>query len=109
MPDFIRALLQSNPTRFVSYATLAAVWLVVKGSEALGSPIAPDSEVALAVATIVGAIATELIRRLVYSPKTAAEIVSTTTTANAPAKAAEILGGTPPAVAPEELPGGAKP
>ena len=106
MPDFIREMLQANPTRFVAYGTTAAIWLVVKGSEALGSPIAPDSEVALAVGTIAAFIVTEVIRRLVYSPKTTAEIVSTTTTANAPAKAAEILGGTPPAVQPEDLPGG---
>lgn len=106
MTDFIKGLLQANPVRFVSYATAAAVWLVVKGSELAGVPLAADSDVALAVATIVGFLVTEIIRRLVYSPKTTAEIVSTTTTANAPAKAAEILGGAPPAVQPADLPGG---
>lgn len=107
MPDLILSWIQSNPVRLVSYATAAAVWAVVKVSELAGSPLAPDSDVALAAATIVGFVVTELIRRLVYSPKTTAEIVATTTTANAPAKAAEILGGTPPAVQPEDLPGGA--
>ena len=109
MPEFIRHLLQSNPARFVAYGTTAAIWLVVKGSELIGVPIAADSEVALAVGTIAAFIVTEVIRRLVYSPKTAAEIVSNTTTSNAPATAAQILGGTPPAVQPEDLPGGANP
>lgn len=104
--DLIKGQLQANPARFVAYGTTAGIWLAVKGSEFLGIPIAPDSEVALAVGTLVAFLVTELIRKLVYSPKTTAEIVATTTTANAPAKAAEILGGTPPAVQPADLPGG---
>jgi len=107
--DLIRGLLQANPVRFVSYATAAAVWAVVKVSALAGVPLAPDSDVALAVATIVGFVMTEVIRRLVYSPKTAAQIVAQTTTATAPATAAEILGGTPPAVQPADLPGGTYP
>lgn len=107
MMDIIKGLLQANPVRFVSYATAAAVWGTVKLSELAGVPLAPDSDVALAVATVVGFVVTEIIRRLVYSPKTAAQIVAQTTTASAPAAAAEILGGAPPAVQPADLPGGA--
>lgn len=105
MPDFIKSLLQSNPVRFVSYATAATVWAVVKLSELAGVPVAPDSDVALAAATIVGFIVTEVIRRLVYSPKTAAEIVAKTTTTTADANANAVLEGTPPAVQPDQLPG----
>ena len=99
---FIRGMLQTNPARFVSYATLAAVWLVVKLSEAAGAPIAPDSDVALAVSTIVAFIVTEVIRRLVYSPATVAEIVASTPAPEATAEA--IIEGSPPAVQPEDLP-----
>lgn len=106
MLDFIRGLLQTNPARFVGYATLGATWLVVKGSELLGAPIAADSEVALAVATIVGFLATELIRRLAYSPDTVAKIIAQTPTGQQAATAAEVLEGAPPAVAPKDLPGG---
>lgn len=106
MVDLIRGLLQANPVRFVSYATAAAVWGVVKLSALAGVPLAPDSDVALAVATVVGFLMTEVIRRLVYSPKTASEIVAQTTTTSAPAAAAQILGGAPPAVQPADLPGG---
>jgi hypothetical protein len=105
MLDFIRGLLQTNPARFVGYATVAATWIVVKGSELLGSPVAPESEVVLAVGTIVAFIATEVIRRLVYSPAAVAKIIDQTTPANQPAMEAGVLGGPPPAQ-PADLPGG---
>jgi hypothetical protein len=106
MIEFIKTLLRSNPVRFVSYATAASVWLVVKGSELAGVPLAADSDVALAVATIVGFLVTEIIRRLVYSPKTVSEILTQTTTTTADAAAAQVLSGAPPAVQPADLPGG---
>jgi hypothetical protein len=104
MPEFIKSLLQTNPARFVAYGTTAAIWLVVWGTEALGIPVAPDSELALAVGTIAAFVVTEVIRRLVYSPKTASEIVAKTTTTTAAANATAVLEGTPPAVQPAELP-----
>ena len=107
MLDLIKGLLQTNPARFVSYATIAAVWLVVKGSEAIGAPLAADSEVALAVATIVGFIATEVIRRLVYSPANVAQIVTQIPAGAKAETAAAVLEGAPPAVSPDDLPGGA--
>ncbi len=106
MLPFIKGLLLTNPTRLVSYATLAATWAVVKGSELLGSPVAPDSEVALAVGTIVTFIATEVIRRLVYSPATVATITAQVPSGQQAATAAAITEGAPPAVQPADLPGG---
>ena len=108
MTDFIKSLLQANPVRFVNYAVAAAVWAVVKGSELAGSPLAPDSDVALAVATLVGFGVTELIRRLVYSPKTVSEIVAQTPPGARAETSAALLGGSPPAVQPQDLPGGAE-
>ena len=109
MLDFIKGLLQANPVRFVSYATAAAVWGTVKLSELAGVPIAADSDVALAVATVVGFVVTEIIRRLVYSPKTVSEIVAQTPQGAQAATASAVLEGAPPAVQPADLPGGAKP
>lgn len=106
MPDFIRDLLQSNPARFVAYGTTAAIWLAVKGSELIGVPIAADSDVALAVGTIAAFIVTEVIRRLVYSPKTVAEISRQTPPGAGEAVATAIEEGSPPVVKPADLPGG---
>jgi len=65
--EFIRNLLATEAARFISYGTALAVWAAIKGSELVGSPIAPGSEQALAVATLATFILTEAIRHFVYS------------------------------------------
>lgn len=105
MLDFIKGLLQREPARFVAYGAAAAVWAVSRLGVSLGVSI-PD-EIILAVATVVTFVLTEVIRRLVYSPSAVAEIVAQTPPGAQAEAAAQIEGGTPPAVKPEDLPGGA--
>jgi hypothetical protein len=104
MWELIKGMLQREPARLVAYGTAAAVWAVTRLGAYLGVEV-PD-EITLAVATIATFVLTEVIRRLVYSPSTVAEIVSQTTPANQPAMEAAIQDGTPPAVQPADLPGG---
>lgn len=104
MWDFIKGLLQREPARFVAYGAAAAVWAVTRIGVLAGVEV-PD-EVTLAVATVVTFVLTEVIRRLVYSPSTVAQIVEQTTAANKGAMAAAVEGGAPPAVQPADLPGG---
>jgi hypothetical protein len=106
MADFIKGLLQREPARFVSYATVGVVWVLVKGSALVGYPIAADSDVALAVATIVGFFVTEAIRYVVYAPATVAEIVAQIPPGAKAETAAAVMEGAPPAVQPKDLPGG---
>lgn len=105
MMDFIRGLLQKEPARFIAYGAAAAVWAVTRLGTVVGVEV-PD-EVTLAVATVATFVLTEVIRRLVYSPAAVAEIVTQTPKGGQDATAAAVLGGTPPAVQPEDLPGGA--
>lgn len=74
MIEFLKAQFNANPLRYINYGATAAVWIVVKGSELLGSPIAPNSDVALAVGTLVTAALTELARRFVWAPASVAAI-----------------------------------
>lgn len=76
MLDFIRGLLQREPARVVAYGAAAAVWAVTRLGTQLGVEV-PD-EITLAIATVVTFVLTEVIRRLVYSPSTVAEIVAQT-------------------------------
>jgi hypothetical protein len=68
--DLIKSLIAREPARLITWSSAAAIWLVVKGTEAAGYPLAADSTIALAVGTLIGAIVTELIRRIVYAPAT---------------------------------------
>lgn len=104
MIDLIRGLLQREPARFVAYGAAAAVWAVTRLGTAIGVEV-PD-EVTLAVATIATFALTEVIRRLVYSPATVAQIVAQTPTGGEAETAAAVLDGAPPAVKPAKLPGG---
>lgn len=100
----IKGLLQTNPVRFVAYGSAAAVWATTRLGVLAGVEV-PD-DITLAVATIATFILTEVIRRLVYSPASVAEIVAQVP-AGADAKTADaILDGAPPAVQPKDLPGG---
>jgi len=104
MIDFIKGLLQREPTRVVAYGAAAAVWAVTRLGTQLGVEV-PD-EITLAIATVVTFVLTELIRRLVYSPSAVAEIVAQTPPGGQAAVAAAIEEGAPPAVNPADLPGG---
>lgn len=104
MLDFIRGLLQREPARFVAYGAAAAVWAVTRLGTATGVQV-PD-EITLAVATVATFVLTEVIRRLVYSPSAVAEIVAQTPPGSQAATSAAIEQGAPPAVKPEDLPGG---
>ena len=105
MIDFIRGLLQREPARFVAYGAAAAVWGVTRLGTLVSVEV-PD-EITLAVATVATFVLTEVIRRLVYSPSAVAEIVAQTPPGAQAAAAAAIEEGAPPAVEPEDLPGGA--
>jgi len=104
MLDFIKGLLQREPTRVVAYGAAGAVWLVTRLGTQLGVEV-PD-EITLAIATVVTFALTEVIRRLVYSPSAVAEIVAQTPPGAQAEAAAAIEEGAPPAVKPEDLPGG---
>ena len=105
MLDFIRGLLQKEPARFVAYGAAVAVWAVTRLGTLVGVQV-PD-EVTLAIATLATFILTEVIRRLVYSPASVAEIVAQTPRGDQAETAAAVMEGSPPAVQPKDLPGGA--
>lgn len=104
MLDLIRGLLQREPARVVAYGAAGAVWAVTRLGTVVGVEV-PD-EVTLAVATIVTFVLTELIRRLVYSPASVAQIVAQIPAGAKVETAAAVLDGAPPAVKPVDLPGG---
>ena len=74
MVDIIRSLIQREAARLIAGASAAAVagslWLAGQA----GVELTPD--VVAGVAAIAGLIATELIRRFVYSENTVAETVA---------------------------------
>lgn len=72
--ELLRAQIAANPARFIAYGTVAAVWAVTKLAALTGTVLLPDSDVSLAVVTIVTAVLTELIRRYVYSPASVSNI-----------------------------------
>lgn len=103
--DFIKGLLQTNPTRFVAYGSAAAVWVAIQIGDAAGVEL--PNEVTLAVAAVATFVVTEVIRRLVYSPASVAEIIGQVPVGADAVVAEAILDGVPPAVQPKDLPGGA--
>jgi hypothetical protein len=74
--DIVRAQIQANPARFISYGALAAVWAVTRLALLAGVTLLPDSDVSLAVATIVTFVLTEAIRRFVYSPSSVSTLTA---------------------------------
>jgi len=103
----VQGLLQGEPLRVISYGAIAVAWLVAQAAVALGyMDKAPGFDaIAVGVTVAVGAL-TELARRLVYSPATVAQILEEMPAGAELQTAAAVLEGSPPAVQPEDLPGG---
>lgn len=68
MIDFIKGLIAKSPARLIAWSSAAAVAGALKLAEMAGVELPP--EVLTGVAALAALIATELIRRFVYSPNT---------------------------------------
>lgn len=91
--DRIRALLQGETVRVITYGAIAVVWLVTHAAFALGLAAQPPAFDVIAGAVSVGlAILNEAIRLYVSSPATVAAIVNTRPTGTGPIAAAESVG-----------------
>lgn len=75
--DKVRALLQGEPLRAITYGSAVVIWLVVGIANAIGyTKFGPTISIenALLDATAAGVLLTELGRRWVFSPATVATI-----------------------------------
>jgi hypothetical protein len=70
--DFLLDQFRANPVRYINYGALAVLWVATRVAAAAGVTIPADSDIALAILTVVTFILTELARRFVTAPKTAA-------------------------------------
>ena len=68
MPEFIKNLLRTNPTRVIAYSSGLVVAAVLQGAAYLGVEV--PGEVATAIGVVATFLAAELIRRIVYAPAT---------------------------------------
>lgn len=79
LADRVQDALTGEPARFIFYGAAITVWAVVAITNALGiNRFGPNISLtdALTQATLAGAFLTELIRRYVYSPNSAAEVAA---------------------------------
>lgn len=76
--DTLRAVLQGEPLRVISYGAVATVWIATHAAYASGITTAqpPDFDAILLAVTAGIASLTELVRRYVYSPITVERVVS---------------------------------
>jgi hypothetical protein len=81
--DFIRGLVSKEAARLISYATAAAVAGALKAAEFAGVTL--SAEAIAGVAAIATVIATELIRRFVYSTDTVTKIAAEAAASGDPA------------------------
>ena len=70
--EYFREQLQANPARVAGWASSAALAGTLQLGRLLGVNIPADVQAGIVLVT--GFVATELIRRLVYSPKTTQQI-----------------------------------
>lgn len=76
MLDKVRALLEGEPARMISYGAVVVVWIVTRVMVYLNIvEVAPDFDAILVAVTAAIALVTETIRRFVYSPATVNRMV----------------------------------